>query len=82
MQPVPHFFPKIDLMVLYDDTVLSDDISELEMLLENIQSASDRTNKAMVKSEIALEINLIHVGPVSVGVEQARPHGCGGVVSV
>ena len=77
MLHVPHLPPKIDLMVLYSDETWSPDGYDYTepVLLNMIAEAIAGTNQALIKSDVNLEINLVHVGQVSAGVEQAMPRG-------
>ena len=75
VQPVTRLSPKIDVLVLYSDRALTDfDYSE-NGLVDRIYEAFEETNDAMDKSEIALDINVVHVQKVRAGVEMARHHG-------
>ena len=77
MLHVPHLSPKIDLMVLYSGKAWSPDGYDYTepVLLNMIAEAIAGTNQALIKSDVDLEINLVHVGQVSAGVEQAMPRG-------
>ena len=63
-------------MILYDEKSWSEDgFGYTEPVLQTmIAHAFGETNLAMGKSKIDLTIDLVHVGRVSAGDEQARPH--------
>ena len=62
-------------MVLYDDKSWGDGSDYTEQGLQSaIAAAYVDTDEAMYNSKIDLTINLVHVGRVSAGDEEARPH--------
>ena len=72
---VTRLSPKIDIMVLYSDRTMTGLDYKREELVDRIYEAFEETNDAMDKSEIALDINVVHVQQVRAGVEKARHHG-------
>lgn len=75
--PSPACGKKVDVMVLYSEEAWSAYGSTVRQLLTTIAAAFATSDLAMVNSDIDLEFNIVRMGPVSAGVEQARPHGAG-----